>query len=130
MSGFNQYDVDLFINPITNEVFASWTDERNGNADIYVSEFDEYGSLSYIPNVPITVIGTKQIGNDPIIYEHDEEYITDSSGTVDITLEWDTGYTVGLKTASTTYNIVFTNIVQPFELLPGGNKEILLYLKP
>ena len=46
MSGFNQYDVNLVINPATDKVFASWTAERNGNADIYVSEFNEYGSPS------------------------------------------------------------------------------------
>ena len=130
MSGFDQYDVNLVINPTTNKVFASWTDERNGNADIYVSEFDEYGSPSYISNVPITLVGTKQIGDDPVIYEHDEEYSTDASGTIYITLEWDTGYTIGLADGYEDYSIYFMNESQPFELLPYETKEILLYLIP
>ena len=130
MSGLNQYNVYLAINPLTDEVLASWTDERNGNADIYVSEFSYYEGPSYIPSIPITLIGTKQIGDDPVIYEHNENYITDGSGSVNIDLEWDTGYLVSFQEGYEDEEIIFTSLSQSFEILPGSNEEILLYLKP
>jgi Prokaryotic N-terminal methylation motif len=130
MSEFNQYDVYLAINPSTDEVLAVWTDERNGNPDIYVSRFDYYEAPSYLSNIPLTLVGTKQIGDDPIIYEHNEDYLTDGSGLVNINLEWDTGYLISLQEGYEDYEIIFTNLVQPFEILPGMSEEILLYLKP
>jgi len=130
MSGFNQYDVYLAINPTTDEVLAVWTDERNGNPDIYVSGFDHYEEASHISGIPLTLVGTKQIGDDPVIYEHNVDYDTDENGLVNIDLEWDTGYSVSLEEGYEDYEIVFTNLVQPFEILPGTSEEILLYLKP
>ncbi len=130
MGDFDQYDVYITINPVTDEVLACWTDERNGNVDIYVSGFDYYEAPSYISEVPLTLVGTKQIGDAPVIFEHDEDYITDVNGYLNIDLEWDTGYSFGLPDGYEDYEIIFTNLVQPFEVLPNSNEEILLYLKP
>ena len=130
MTPFNQYDVYLAINPDTDNVLAVWTDERNGNSDIYISEFDYYEEPSDLSNVSFNLVGTKQIGDAPVIYEHDQNYTTNGSGEVSINLEWDTGYIISLLEDDEDYEIIFTSLAQPFEILPGTNEEILLYLKP
>jgi len=130
MDEFDQYDVEIIINPNTDQAMATWTDSRNGNEDIFVSEFDYYESPSYLANIPLNLVGTKQIGDNPVIYEHDEDYLSDSNGLVQIQLEWDTGYTLSLPEAYEDYEIYFSSLAQPFEILPNTEQEILLYLRP
>jgi len=130
LDAFDQYDVEIIINPNTDQPMATWTDSRNGNEDIFVSEFDYYEGPSYLTNIPLNLVGTKQIGDNPVIYEHDEDYLSDSNGLVQIQLEWDTGYTLSLPEDYEDYEVYFSSLAQPFEILPNTEQEILLYLRP
>jgi len=130
MDEFDQYDVEIIINPNTDLPMATWTDSRNGNDDIFVSEFNYYENPTYLGSIPIHLVGTKQIGDNPVIYEYDQDYITDANGLVQIELEWDTGYTLTLPESYENYEIYFTSLAQPFEILPNTTQEILLYLRP
>ena len=129
LGSFEQYGVELIINPNTGQPFACWTDERNGDEDIFTSEFDYYEAPTYLSSIPIQVVGTKQIGDDPVIFEHNESYLSDANGEVNIILEWDMGYMVSLEDGYEDYEIIFTDLAQPFTILPAEGIEILLYLE-
>ena len=74
--------------------------------------------------------GTKQIGDNPIIYEYVEEFSSDASGYVNVPVEWDVpGYSIELKTSETTYELIMSDPIQPFEILPNEVKNILLYVR-
>jgi len=129
LGDFDQYGVELIIDPSTGLPFACWTDVRDGNDDIFATEFDYYEAPTYLSNIPIQVVGTKQIGDEPVIYEHDQNYLSDSNGEIDINLEWDTGYTVSLEEGYEDYRIFFSSLAQPFTILPAESVELLLYLE-
>jgi len=129
LESFEQYAVELAINPNTDEPFACWTDARNGDDDIFVSEFDYYETATYLGGIPVHLVGTKQIGDNPVIFEHDKNYLTDANGEVNIILEWDMSYEVSLEEGYEDYKIIFTSPAQPFTILPDEDVEILLYLE-
>jgi hypothetical protein len=125
-----EYNPDVTINPVTNKPFATWQSDLNGNLDIYVTEFDFYGGTSTIPSVPLIVFGSKRIGEDPVIYEYDQGHITDANGYLNLPVEWDVpGYTVSLKSASTTYTLILSVPTPPMELLPNETREMYLFLE-
>jgi hypothetical protein len=79
--------------------------------------------------VPLLIYGNKRIGDSPVIYEYDEEHVTDANGYVELIVEWDTpGYTIELKTASTSHNLLMSMPAQPTEVLPNSLSAITLYL--
>jgi len=125
-----QYNPDVTIDTTTNPdtPYVTWQSDINGDFDIFASSFGEYTNITNISNVDITVTGTKRIGEDPIIYEYDEEHTTDTNGNVSLNLEWDVhGYTI--TPTSTPYTLVLSDPTQPLELLAAETKKIWLYLE-
>ncbi|MDD4304804.1 MAG: prepilin-type N-terminal cleavage/methylation domain-containing protein [Patescibacteria group bacterium] len=114
-----------------NNIHIVWTDDRNGNLDIYMNSFEEYGKTNTISNIPIRISGTKKIGDDPIILKYQKEFYTDSNGLITLdNLEWDDpGYTIEIITASTTYRLIMTEPYNQIKILPEDDKTILLYLE-
>ena len=114
-----------------NNIYIVWTDDRNGNLDIYMNSFEEYGKTEIISNIPIKIYGTKKIGDNPIILKYQGEYYTNSNGLIVLDdLEWDDpGYILELITASTTYRLIMTEPYNQIKILPEDNKTILLYLE-
>src|SRR3989339_159882 len=127
----NEYNPDVTINPNNNKPFATWQSDKNGDLDIFISEFNFYSTSTPAANVPIIIRGTKKIGELPnIIYEYDREYTIGATGKLNLQLEWDVpGYTITLKTASTSYNLLLHDPTPPVEILPDTNNIINLYLE-
>lgn len=124
----NQYNPDIIINPATDEPYASWQGDQNGDLDIYATTFESYGAETPVAAVPIIVTGAKTISETPVIYKYDQEHATDVSGQINLKLEWDPGYSLELG-AATALNIVFRNPVQPLELLPDETKIWTIYVE-
>jgi len=125
----SQSNAVLWLNS-AGKTFAAWQDSRNNGLDIYASGCNGPSVLNNIPNVPIVVTGTKRIGENPVIYEYNQTHTTDASGYSNLTLEWDTpGYSVDLKTASTSLTIILRDPPQPVSLLPGETKTMILYVE-
>jgi len=111
------------------EPFAAWQDNRDDNYNIYASNFTDPGSPSGYGNVPIRVYGTKTISETPVIYEFDHDQYTDANGYADLSLEWDAGYSIELVSASTSLKIIYTDPIQPLEILPDETKEWIIYVE-
>ncbi len=125
----NQYNPDIIIHPITDEPYASWQGDQNGDLNIYATTFESYDVETPVTTVPIIVTGTKTISETPVIYEYDQEHTTNAAtGQVDLTLEWDSGYSLELGAASS-LSIIFRDPVQPLEILPGETKEWMIYVE-
>lgn len=145
LTGAKQWDTDLrlninlgvssqnnpvvSINPATGEPFAAWQDDRNGNFDIYATDFNFSSSTVSLANVPITVIGAKKIGNGPpIIYKFSNDYLTDSNGLINLpNIEWDS-YLVGLQAGYVTHSLIMDSPPSPISLDPNTSKQIILNL--
>ncbi|MEA2065211.1 MAG: prepilin-type N-terminal cleavage/methylation domain-containing protein [Patescibacteria group bacterium] len=125
-----QYNPDITINPSTNKPFAAWQDDRNGDLDIYATEFDNYlSSGTPIENIPITITGIKRIGEDPIICKYNKNYLSDSVGNISLTdIEWDS-YNIELQTGYEDYTMVMSSPNMPIYLPPNNSNEIILYLE-
>jgi len=107
-----------------------WKDNRDNEFNIYAGEVVDPVTDSPRANVPLIVTGTKQIGDNPIIYEYDNHNLwTDSSGELDLMLEWDPGYNFEINTASSTLNIIKREPIQPLGLLADTIESILIYVE-
>lgn len=126
----NQLNPDIRIDPSTGDPFVVWQDDRSGDYDIYITKFGDPAPTSSVPNMPISIHGTSQIGNSPVIYELDSDTWTNASGFLAMSVEWDSGYTVTLNSASTTYDIVLSDPTIPFPLMPAETKNLYLYVTP
>lgn len=125
--GSDQTYPDVTINPATGKPYATWQDNRNNDFDIYASEFDSYGSITNIADLPITLAGAKKIGEDPIILKYTRSFSTNSGGQVVLSnIEADT-YTI--TESSPTYTIVMSNPPIPAVLPPNTSLEVTLYLE-
>lgn len=126
----NQYNPHVTIDPSTDpdNPYVTWQSDINGDQDIFIASFGEYGASSTVANIDFNLRGTKQIGDNPVIYEHDSDYTTDANGEATITLEWDSpGYTA--TPSSTIYSLIFSQPSMPVLVLPGQTQELLLYLQ-
>lgn len=123
----NQYNSELTINPITQKPFATWTDDRGGDPDVFISEFDVYGGPSIYPDIDLRVVGTKRIGENPIIYKYNVPLTTDANGVAQLAVEWDSqGYTI---TATTTGPAIeLSEPTMPIPVLPGATSNVKLYM--
>ena len=112
-----------------NKPYGVWCDARDTDYNIYASNIDLYGSINYIPSVPLTITGMKKIGDSPIVYKYQENKTTDSIGHLLLSnMEWDS-YQIELKSSYTDYSIIMTKPSMPMGLLPDETKEVILYLK-
>ncbi len=126
----NEYNPSVTIDVSTapDTPYVTWESNVNGDNDIFISSFEEYGSVTNIPNIDLNVTGTKKIGDNPVIYEYNKDLQTDTNGELDIQVEWDNpGYTI--TASSSVYELIFCQPTMPIDLLPGVTKEINLYLK-
>lgn len=123
-----QYNPALAINPVNDDPYATWQDDRNGDADIFATKIGTYGSASDLANIPLTVTGAKKIGENPIIYKFTKNYTSNSSGVADLTnIEWDS-YSIITQTGYTAHHIIMTDPQTPISINPNTSREILIYL--
>lgn len=123
-----QYNPDITIAPATGEPYASWNDNRKDNWDIFATKFDTYGVETPLANIPINVIGMKKIGENPIIYKFNKNYMTGSGGRIDLTaIEWDS-YAITLQSGYLAHTLLMSIPTQPIDLIPSGSEEVKLYL--
>ena len=114
---------------ITNDI-SFWLDNRDNEYNIYGSKIIDPNTNVISPNVPLVVTGTKKIGENPIIYEYNNSNLTtNSSGELDLMLEWDSGYSININSASSSLNIIKREPIQPIELLPDDIKTMLIYVE-
>jgi len=122
------------INPVlivnsASEPFAAWQDNRDSNYNIYATKFNDPGALNSVANVPIRVVGTKTICETPVaIYEYNQANQTDANGSLDLSVEWDTGYSLEIEPPSA-YNIILRDPIQPLDILPAETLEWLIYVE-
>jgi len=124
----SQSNSEIIINPVNNQAYVTWDDNRDNNFDIFASQIDFYGATTTIANVPLIITGSKQIGDNPIILKYVKNYSTNSSGGLFLfQMEWDS-YNISLGAGYSAYQIVMTSPELPLNLLPNTTGEIILYL--
>ncbi|RMD59231.1 prepilin-type N-terminal cleavage/methylation domain-containing protein [Candidatus Parcubacteria bacterium] len=110
--------------------YGAWQDGREGEFNAYATLFGDPESALPVGNVPITIRGTKRIGEDPIIYEYDTTHTTDASGEITLNLEWDSpGYTIDVNSASSSLSLELIEPPVPISLNPAESKTVLMYIK-
>ena len=118
---------NIVINSSGNPIIV-WQDQRNTDYDIYATEFNDPGIFTPIPGVEIRVWGDKLISATPVVYEYDQNHTSNTSGEVDIMVEYDPiGYQIEVVTP--TLNTVMTSPPQPITILPNENKDIIFYVE-
>ncbi len=111
-----------------NTPYAAWSDNRNDNYDIYATKIITFGKITPVPNVALHIVGSKRIGENPIIYKFDKTLSTNSLGTLVLNnMEWDT-YNISL-TPTSTYTLLMALPNLPYALAPNTSQTITLYLK-
>jgi prepilin-type N-terminal cleavage/methylation domain-containing protein len=124
-----QYNPALAINPANDDPYAVWQDERFGDTDIFAAKIGPYGAISYVPEMPLTIISAKKIGENPIIYKYNKNYTSNGMGEVALTgIEWDS-YSIILNPNYLNYSIIATDPPLPLSLDPNTSREIILYLE-
>jgi len=115
---------NTFGNPV-----VAWQDNQTGDYDIRAAEYNgDPSSTSPIPNVPLTVTGSKKVGNNPVIYKYNQNVSTNGSGVLTLsTLEWDT-YMITLQ-GGTGYTLYSAEPPLPFLLNPAQTLTVTLTLE-
>lgn len=81
-----------------------------------------------VPNIPITLQGTKTIGSNPVISKYNSNHSTGGAGSITLSnMEWDT-YTLAMT--SGTYDLVGANPLISFLLSPNATQNIDLVVAP
>lgn len=112
------------------QAIGAWQDNRNGLGEIYAAVFADPAALVAAPNTPLAIIGTKKIGNNPVIYKYNATSTTDVNGYLTLPLEWDMpGYAVAIDAALSTKTIILRDPPQPLELRALENKTMLIYVE-
>lgn len=107
-----------------------WQDNRNAKNEIYATEFNDPGSLIGVSGVPLEIVGTKKIGENPIIYKYNQVQTTDANGYLHLSLDWDVpGYSVFIHTASSSKTIILRDPPQSLVLSPADNKTMIIYVQ-
>jgi hypothetical protein len=125
----SQNNPSVSINPLTGNPYAVWQDDRNGNFDIYASDFNFSTTTTNLANIPITVTGAKKIGDGPpIIYKFNNNYTTDANGQVSLpNLEWDS-YTISLQAGYVAHSLLMDSPSSPILINPNTSNLITLSL--
>ncbi len=123
-----QANSDLNINSASCIPYTAWQDDRNGNYDIYLSSFDDPGSITPVGNIPLRIFGTSKIGENPVIYEYDKQHWTNASGLLDLDVEWDPAYTINIINALTPYRLKVSDPTIPVRILPAETRHIYLFV--
>lgn len=125
----NQIAPEIVIRSNLSAVSA-WEDRRNGKSEVYAAEFSGPNSLSGVASVPLKIVGTKKIGENPVIYKYDQIHTTDGAGYIHLQLDWDVpGYSVSVDEESSSKEIILRNPPQPLNLSPADNKTMIIYVQ-
>ncbi len=109
---------------------SAWQDSRNGKSEVYAAEFSGPNTLSGVANVPLEIVGTKRIGENPVIYKYNQIHTTNGSGYIYLQLDWDVpGYSISIHQASSSKSIILRDPPQPLSLSPGDNKVMIIYVQ-
>jgi type II secretory pathway pseudopilin PulG len=126
----NQHNGRLIINTSTNKPSAVWQDDRDGNFDIYATDFDYPDpSTIYAGSLPLIIKSSTRIGENPVIPKILLQVQTDTQGKVSVPTDWDQGYSITINPASSSKHIIYSTPIQPIPLLPDQTKNIQLYVK-
>jgi hypothetical protein len=107
---------------------ACWADNRNGDLDIYASNFAGADEQIPLANISLIINGDKKIYTSPDVYKYSESVSTNSQGELVISgLEWDS-YLIRLPSGSP-YSIVAVEPSSPVVLLPNTTQKVKIYLK-
>jgi len=129
-TGTTDQNSSFLVTNSNTKTIGMWRDNRDGEFNIYSAEVSDPLLNSPAANVPLIVTGTKKIGENPELYEYDNHNLwADSTGNLDLMLEWDSGYTFEINSASTSLSIIKRDPVQPLELLPDSTKTISIYVE-
>lgn len=143
-NGIPEWSQDLRLNMNSNDSYqqnsylvvnsfgpplACWVDNRNGDWDVYASNFSFPDDQNSVAGVPFIITGAKKIYFDPDVYKYQENFITGSDGRVFVPdLEWDS-YLIELSPGYNNYQIVATEPSNPVILEPDSIKDVRLHLK-
>ncbi len=105
---------------------TSITLQIDKTSTINVSSVD--ASCAVIPNMDFSITGTKKIGTNPDVYKYTQNKSTNGGGTLALTgMEWDT-YTI--NSTDTVYDIIGSNPLLQFNLLPNTTQSLQLITAP
>lgn len=123
-----QFNPHLSWNASEVKPFVAWQDDRAGDFDIYCSSFDQYGSVTAIPNINIRTKGSKRIGENPIILKYDKISTSDANGYITLNnMEWDL-YDLAIS-GVTPYVVELIQPGSPITLSPNTTLEVTMTLK-
>jgi len=124
----DQTNPEIIVNPIDDKAYAAWQDDSDGDFDIFATQVDIHGAITNVANVPLTIHGGKQVGDNPIIYKFSNNYSTDAVGVLTLpNIEWDSYY-ISLPAGYSANHMVMTSPALPFSLTPNTDAEITIYL--
>lgn len=113
----------------SNEPYAVWEDSRDGDINIYATGFNDPSVPSAVPNIPLLVKGTKQIGENPVILKYTASSTTNALGQLPLSLEWDAGgYTVTIDPSLPSRHIITSDPIMPLGILAGTTTSLILYI--
>ena len=105
---------------------AVWQDVNGNINSIYVAAMKNFPIEVAVSGASVELISSKKIGENPIIYKYDKTFTANSSGLINLSLEWDsTGYSV----RSTTGSLMSSAPEQFVPVLPAEDKIIRIYVK-
>lgn len=118
-----QEQPDAFIN-IDGNLTVTWQDDSSGNFDIKAAVYQsDPQNIINMPHIPLTITGSKTIGNNPIIYKFSQSFTTDSNGDLTMNnIEWDS-YTI---TVGGGYTLKQSEPAQP--ILVNPQETVTIYL--
>ena len=126
-SNTTQTNSVLAINPINNKVVVAWQDNIMGDNNIYVASFLS-PIIVNLGNIDFNLYGTKTIGNNPIIYKHNNNHRTGSNGTLSLSnIEWD-AYNFTISSSSGLI-LLTSDMPLPLNVNPGETANIVLSLR-
>jgi len=119
----DEYNPYITMDPTDNTPYVSWQSDKSGDLNIYICAFGKITGEAIEANVPFTLHGEKQIGDNPVIYKFNETY-ANTTGTVILNdIEWDS------YTATTTRTIIFTDPPMPLYLEPNTSQTLKIYVE-
>lgn len=126
-SGGEQENPDITVNT-NGYLVIVWQDNSSGDYNIRAAQFsEEISEPTSVPNVPLTIRGSKTLGNNPILYKFQINQTSDSSGNITLSnLEWDS-YTI---TANAGYTLHKSEPPLPINILPNTTNSVKLFITP
>ena len=81
-----------------------------------------------VPGIDFTLLGSKTIGTNPIVYKYNQSLVTNGSGLLSLpNMEWD-AYT--LTNTDSSYDLIGINPLSPLSLSPNSGQNVQLVVAP